>query len=176
MTRKKKVCVSCDTSLKGQDWRNGDHEITDDGQLICSSCYESDQSEPLAYFYPIIDNDEDEDEEFQDYPETIGSYHNNTEGKFTVSWRKTDGWRGYALPASDIYTEVFEGHDTLGHPDTEALVPKDKLIVQLVKEYEIDAYKCASRTSNCLSMGYGIWVNKKDLDKWNEHIAPKLVE
>jgi hypothetical protein len=151
-------CVSCGefypkNVMIGQD---------EDGKPVCDRCVESDESEPGATV--IYSDSEGRDCD----PCTIGSYHNNTNGEFTLGYVHTDGWRGYYTVKSEVYEQVADDNILSMSADAEELKKFDDAIRKLCAEHNIRYARVFTRSSNVFSNGYDFFVYKADLEKYKE--------
>lgn len=155
-----KVCASCDGPV---DEDNG--TSTPDGKPLCYPCYESDTSEPAA---TVVYSDEDE------YPHTIGDYHNDTEGDFELAYHHTDAWRGhYSVTPSKDWAELHSDAILSMSEDERELKRFDELLQEALKDLGIRYARVFTRTSNLFCSGYDFFVEKKKLKK-AEGIASHL--
>ena len=124
---------------------------------------DDDRSEPSASFI----YSEDDDPEFPEY-KTIGSYHDDTDGEFKVSWHRTDAWRGYnEVEASDKnqWTKVHEDNILAMSEDAEKLKRFDDIVLGAMKKAGIKYVRATSTSSNLFSSGYDLFVEADQAER-----------
>jgi len=156
--------AKCDCCLEYKD-KDELRTLTDiNGEIqyenICENCEDSvtsdDRNEPVATV--IYGND--------DYPHTIGYYHDDTEGDFKAVYHRTDGWRGYYdIECSDDWEAVHSDCILSYSHDSENLKRFDELFRKALDTMGIKYARVFSRTSNIFSQGYDFFVEKGMADK-----------
>jgi len=141
-----KQCKGCERPIFGDD-----HTRTDDGDPLCYSCMEQDESEPNATVRYSDGN-----------RATIGTYHNGTEGDFKAVYHRTDAWRGhhYIIPSKDW--KLLRDDCILSmSEDEKELKEFDDHLVEALKQKKIRWARVITRTSNLFSSGYDFFVEAK---------------
>lgn len=147
-------CELCDKRFKEEDLRaliniNGETNY----EHVCEDCYDTclDEDEPNATV--LYGND--------DYPHTIGEYHDDTEGDFKAVYHSTDGWRGYYdIEPSDDWESVHSDCILAWSRDAENLEEFDTLFRKALDNFGIKYARVFSRTSNVFSQKYEFFVEK----------------
>lgn len=123
-----------------------------DSEDEMSGYISDDRSEPAA---TVFYSDE------EDYPKTIGTYHDDTEGDFEVKWVSTDAWRGYydIVPSKDW--ELVHTDTALSYSHDEAELKQfDDTLQKMLNKFGIKYARVFSRSSNVFSTGYDFFVEK----------------
>jgi len=124
-------------------------------ESICEDCEDGvrsdDEIEPIATV--IYGND--------DWPHTIGYYHDGSEGDFKAVYHRIDGWRGYYdIEPSDGWEAVHSDCILAWSADAENLKKFDELFRKALDSMGISYARVFSRTSNVFSQGYDFFVEK----------------
>lgn len=149
-------CESCGRDFEG---------FEDEG-AVCDDCRMSDRDEPCA---TVIYGDDETD------VRTIGNYHDDTEGDFTVKWVSTDAWRGYFEVESTEFARVHTDCILSHSADAVELKFFDDAVRRFCDERNIDYARVFTRTSNVFSGGYDFFVRKKHLRNIEE-LMPLVAE
>jgi hypothetical protein len=145
-----KQCKGCERPIFGDD-----HTRTDDGDPLCYSCMEQDESEPNA----TVRYSDGE-------TVTIGAYHNGTGGDFKSVYHRTDAWRGHhdITPSKDW--KLLRDDCILSmSEDEKELKEFDDHLVEALKQKEIRWARVITRTSNLFSSGYEFFVEAKRFEE-----------
>ena len=120
---------------------------------VCDGCEEIYRSEDEPVATVLYGNDE--------YPNTIGEYHDDTEGDFRAVYHRTDGWRGYYdIEPSDNWEAAHSDCILAWSRDAENLEKFDELFRNALDNFGIKYARVFSRTSNVFSQGYDFFVEK----------------
>lgn len=111
---------------------------------------EDDESSPSA---TVIYSDDDT-------PQTIGHYHDYTDGEFRVEWKSTDAWRGYNEVYSDNWKKVHSDNILSMSADAEELKKFDDALQDMLKKQDIRFARVFTTSSNVFSQGYDFFVEK----------------
>jgi hypothetical protein len=139
-----RICIGCDEKTDP----NTDM-ITPDGRSVCESCYHDDTLEPEATVF--FNNDKT--------PNTIGSYHNETEENFTVKW-VGQGYRGYYECESKTYTNINTAEVLSMHESEQMLKDFNDKIMEEFDEHEVEFARVFCRSSNVFYTSFELWVKK----------------
>lgn len=107
----------------------------------------------------VVYSDED------DYPKTIGYYHDDTEGDFEAKWHSTDPWRGYYEVESKNWVNVRDDCILSMSADAEELKKFDDALQKLLLDKDIRYARVFARSSNVFSTGYDFFVEKQSAAK-----------
>jgi hypothetical protein len=157
-----RLCDGCeDVLMVGHEAVNGysseTHHVPEtaasDAEQVCGACYESDLTEPTL---TVQYSDED-------MARTVGSYHDSTEGEFTVSTTRHDAWRvsHSGEPSEGSSLEPLRTDDVIlsMSKDADDLKQFDEEMFELADQFGIRLARCTGVTSNVFSTTYSLYYD-----------------
>jgi hypothetical protein len=150
-------CKSCEVEIEDTDSDECDY-IEGIG-YVCEACISDDRLEPVAIVRDLT---------YENMPRSIGLYHNDTDGDFEYNYHKTDGWRGYYELESEHFIKIIDDCILSMSNDANNLKKFEDKMVELCQDNDIELRRVTTRTSNCCSSGYDLFVPKTDMPKLKE--------
>ena len=141
-------CYLCNKKIRKSQAYFGDEGTPLEKKQLCEDCYYS--NEPCATVYYGRD----------ETPYIISETRNETEGDFSVKWRRIDPWRGYYETSSERYSLVNTAELLAGHESEKMLKEFDKTVRELFDKFGIEYARVFARSSNIFYHNYELYVRK----------------
>ncbi len=150
------VCTWCSKEIVNEDPVYFDNGYTGIHEDCVSDIESDDRSSPQLTVYYSHNIDQ---------PNSVGRYHDDTEGDFEPQYNSIDAWRGTISPISKNYTSIHNDGIKAFSPEEEDQEKFLEKTIDALDEEDIEYAVVYAASSNVFFTRQDIFIKNEDVDK-----------